>query len=188
MRKAVRAQAPKARSKGLVIKKLADEVLVYDLETNKAHCLNTTAALVWNHCDGRKSVSEIAASLEANTLEQFTEEMVWLALNQLERFRLLEGPVKLPLKASGMSRRELVRKLGLAGAASLPLILSIVAPEAASAATCAGPGAPCLSNARCCSGLCVNGVCVCLGQNTDCASDAQCCSNRCGSALNKCLP
>lgn len=184
----MRVQIPKARSKGLVIKRLADEVLVYDLETNKAHCLNTAAALVWKHCDGRKTVTEIAASLERHTLEPFTEEMVWLALNQLERFSLLQGSVKLPLNASGMSRRELIKKLGLAGAVSLPVIVSIVAPEAASAATCRLVGAVCVTNAQCCSGICIAGRCACLGQNVDCASDAQCCSNRCGSALNKCLP
>jgi len=188
MRKAERARAPRARSKGLVIKRLADEVLVYDLETNRAHCLNTQAALVWNQCNGRKTIREIAVSLERETLEPFTEEMVWLALNQLERFSLLQGPVKLPLKASGMNRRELVKKLGLAGAASLPLVLSIVAPEAASAATCRGPGDACVTNARCCSGLCINNTCACLGQNVDCTTNAQCCSGRCGSALNKCLP
>ncbi|HEX8177546.1 MAG TPA: PqqD family protein [Pyrinomonadaceae bacterium] len=188
MRKAARVIAPKARSKGLVIKKLADEVLVYDLETNKAHCLNSSAALVWKHCDGRKTISEIAASLERDTLEPFTEEMVWLALNQLGRFSLLQGPLKLPPEASGISRRELIRKLGLTGAVSLPVILSIAAPEAASAATCRLVGAVCVTNAQCCSGLCIAGRCACLGQNVDCATDAQCCSGRCGSALNKCLP
>lgn len=184
----MRAQAPKARSKGLLIKKLADEVLVYDLETNKAHCLNTAAALVWNHCDGRRAAREIALLVEASTREPFTEEMVWLALNQLERFSLLEEPVKLPRRATTLTRRELGRRLGQAGAASLPFIMSIVAPYAASAATCGGLGASCVTNARCCSGICINGTCACLGHNSDCTTDAQCCSNRCGSAQNKCLP
>lgn len=188
MRKLPRATAPKARSKGLVIKRLADEVLVYDLETNKAHCLNVAAALVWEHCDGRRAVSEIAGLLEARTRGPFTQEMVWLALHELERFSLLEGPAGLPPRAKAMNRRELGKRLGLASAASLPFILSIVAPEAAAAATCGGVGAPCSTNARCCSGICINGVCACLGQNSNCTIDAQCCSGRCGSALNKCLP
>ncbi|HKS27534.1 MAG TPA: hypothetical protein VJS44_06925 [Pyrinomonadaceae bacterium] len=187
MKQAVRAWAPRARSKGLVIKKLLGEVLVYDLESDKAHCLNTQAALVWNHCNGRRTVKEIALSLE-RAGEPFTEEMVWLALGELERFSLLKEPVALPRDVSGLSRRELVKRLGLAGAVSLPVILSIVAPEAASAATCGPVGTACLNNARCCSGICINNQCACLGQNVDCASDAQCCSNRCGSALNKCLP
>lgn len=163
-------------------------MLVYDLETNKAHCLNVAAALVWEHCDGRRSSKEIAGLIEARTGGTFTEEMVWLALNQLERFSLLEGPMRLPGGAATISRRELGRRLGMAGAASLPFILSIVAPEAASAATCGGLGVPCVSNARCCSGFCINGTCSCLGNQSDCTSDVQCCSGRCGSAQRKCLP
>ena len=52
-------QKPVARKEGLVIQEMPDEVLVYDLETNKAHCLNKTAAFVWNACDGKNSVAEI---------------------------------------------------------------------------------------------------------------------------------
>jgi hypothetical protein len=188
MRKAGREQAPKARSKGLVIKKLAEEVLVYDLETNQAHCLNQSAALVWSHCDGRKNVVEIVRRLEAETVKPWTEEVVWHALAQLERFSLLEERIELPDGVARMSRRELGRRLGLATVAALPLILSIIAPMAVSAATCGAVGTPCVTNARCCSGLCIAGTCACLGQNVNCTSDAQCCSNRCASANNKCLP
>jgi hypothetical protein len=189
MRNESRTLLPKARSKGLVIKKLADEVLVYDLERDKAHCLNHASARVWNYCDGRRSVKEIALSLESEAVEEpFTEEMVWLALGQLERFSLLEERVEIPAEAANISRRELGKRLGLVGAASLPFILSIVAPVAASAATCGVVGSPCTTNARCCSGICIGGVCACVDKDSPCATDAQCCSNRCGSALNKCLP
>jgi hypothetical protein len=188
MRNESRAMLPKARSKGLVIKKLADEVLVYDLERDKAHCLNHASARVWNYCDGRKSVQEIARSIESEAAEPFTEEMVWLALSQLERFSLLEERIELPRGAANISRRELGKRLGLVGVASLPFILSIVAPVAATAATCGVVGSPCTTNARCCSGICVSGTCACLGKDSPCTSDAQCCSNRCASANNKCLP
>jgi hypothetical protein len=43
---------PEARKDGLVIQDLPEEILVYDLNTNKAHCLNQTAAYVWQACDG----------------------------------------------------------------------------------------------------------------------------------------
>ncbi|MBA3352846.1 MAG: PqqD family protein, partial [Blastocatellia bacterium] len=54
-------QCPIARKNGLVVQEVPDEVLVYDLETNKAHCLNQSAAMIWRSCDGKNSVSEIAA-------------------------------------------------------------------------------------------------------------------------------
>jgi hypothetical protein len=179
---------PTARKNDLVVKKLDDEVLVYDLVTHKAHCLNQSAALVWEQCDGRKSVAEMARLLSSRSETPFTEEVVWLALNQLERFSLLEERIELPRGTLPMSRRELGRRLGLAGAASLPFILSIVAPSAATAATCRAAGIPCTGNSQCCSGLCISGTCACLGKDSICTSDAQCCSNRCGSANNKCLP
>lgn len=188
MRKAGAGQAPKARSRNLVIKKLAEEVLVYDLETDKAHCLNPSAALVWSHCDGRKTVLEIATCLRAEAGEPFTGEVVWLALNQLKRLSLLEESLELPGEAPLISRRELARRLGIATALTLPFIASIKAPAAIQAATCGAVGVACTNNARCCSGLCINNRCACLDVQSPCANDAQCCSNRCASANSKCLP
>ena len=54
---------PRRRKKGLAVQKLAKEVLVYDLERHRAHCLNEAAALVWRQCDGETSVSDIALNL-----------------------------------------------------------------------------------------------------------------------------
>ena len=58
-------QYPIARKNGLVVQEVPDEVLVYDLDTNKAHCLNKTAAAVWQSCDGKTSVPEIAKFLSS---------------------------------------------------------------------------------------------------------------------------
>ena len=58
-----RLHLPRARTDGLVINELTDEVLVYDLKRDKAHCLNAAAASVWKQCDGRTTVAEIARRL-----------------------------------------------------------------------------------------------------------------------------
>jgi hypothetical protein len=34
---------PKARKKDLIVERLEDETLVYDLKTDRAHCLNHSA-------------------------------------------------------------------------------------------------------------------------------------------------
>lgn len=187
-RAGARATLPRARTKGLVIEELPDELLVYDLENHKAHCLNRAAALVWKHCNGQRSAGDIARLLEAKTETDFNEDVVRLALYQLGRFSLLEERGELPQGSKFISRRELVRKLGLTTVTTLPFILSIAAPTAASAATCSAVGTSCTSNAQCCSGLCISVTCACLGKDSPCTLDAQCCSNRCGSANNKCLP
>ena len=41
---------PAAREARLLVRELAEEVLVYDEEGHRAHCLNRTAALVWKSC------------------------------------------------------------------------------------------------------------------------------------------
>lgn len=147
---------PDARKEGLVIQELADEVLVYDLQRHKAHCLNHTAAWVWKHCDGRATVAEMARLLQAESKAPHNEGIIWLALEQLERDHLLSGRIPHPSATPRLSRRELVGQLGLVAAIALPLVTSIVAPTASQAASCLQQGASCSSGSQCCSGICFN--------------------------------
>jgi hypothetical protein len=146
---------PLACREGFVIQKLADEVLVYDLERHRAHCLNLTAAAIWELCDGRTSVSEMASRLRANGHTTVDVEMVRYGLRQLAKFRLLED--RLP-EGAGLSRRQLLRRVGVAAAVGLPVVASILAPTAAEAATCAAPGASCVT-VPCCTTDCILGMC-----------------------------
>ena len=151
---------PCARTEGLVVQTLADEVLVYDLERHKAHCLNHAAAIIWQHCDGRTSVAEMLCILERQMQTPVPEGVVWLALGQLEKARLLTGRIHGPEGGPRLSRRAVMRLLGWGAAVALPLVTSIVAPTAVEAATCLTTGFPCTSSAQCCSGLCVGLICA----------------------------
>lgn len=126
---------PKARKHDLVIESLGDEVLVYDLKRHRALCLNETAALVWEQCDGRTTVGQAAQRIRARFNADVDENMIWLALDRLGKERLLDGSAG-PPASKGVSRREAIRRLGLATAVALPLVTSIVAPTAAQAASC----------------------------------------------------
>ncbi|HKG23128.1 MAG TPA: PqqD family peptide modification chaperone, partial [Blastocatellia bacterium] len=53
--------SPRARRDALVIRRLPEEVLIYDLQRHKAHCLNGSAAIIWNHCDGKTTMKQMAA-------------------------------------------------------------------------------------------------------------------------------
>ena len=150
---------PKARRKQLVVQELADEVLVYDLERDKAHCLNQTAALIWKQCDGESNAAQIAGRVGSELRAPVDERMVWFALEQLGRDKLLEESIVAPATLAGMTRRQMVRTLGLAAVVAVPLITSIVAPTAAQAATCLANGEACSTSTQCCSGLC-SGTCV----------------------------
>lgn len=158
-----RTPRPKARATGLVVRELPEEVLVYDLERHRAVCLNRTAAFVWKRCDGRTSVRALGRMLAEELRVSMREELVWLALEQLGRDRLLEERIERPAGLPRMSRRELMRGLGIAAAASLPLVTSILAPTSAQAVSCKGSGEPCVAGAECCSGQCgtvTAGVCT----------------------------
>ena len=145
---------PLAREARLIIKELDDEVLVYDLETDKAHCLNQTAARVWKYCDGNTSVAQLRELIEKETALAVPEEVVWLALDQLEKFRLLESVPPKPPSMAGMKRRQLIKTLGIA-AIALPVIVSIVSPTPVAAVSKQPPGACCNGNGNCQSNSCV---------------------------------
>ncbi|MDT4953784.1 MAG: hypothetical protein QOJ02_1922 [Acidobacteriota bacterium] len=154
--------APLARKEGLLVQELPHEVLVYDSERHKAHCLNPTAALVWKHCDGRTSVSEIARLLEKSLgTGAVDEDVVWCALNQLEKDHLLEEKLAWPIGMERISRRTLMRRVGIA-VVLLPVITTIVAPTAlAGSSNCVGDRQPCTPGGLdCCVGSCTGGICI----------------------------
>ena len=139
------SQRPIARKAGLVIQEVPDEVLVYDLESNKAHCLNQSAAMIWRSCDGKNTVSEIAELVGTQAGGKVTEDFVWLAIDQLSENKLLEKEVSVSFQ--GQSRREAIKKIGLATMIAVPVIASLVAPPSAlAAASCACVNPPSCGN------------------------------------------
>jgi hypothetical protein len=118
---------PLARDEGLVVEELGDELLVYDLTRDEAHCLGTVAARVWNACDGSTTVDSLSAQLSVD------HETVVEALSGLRACHLLdEGPAAATITRRGLTRRAV--KIGAAAVAA-PLIVSIAAPAAAMAVT-----------------------------------------------------
>src|ERR1044071_3066842 len=120
---------PLARKEEIIVQELTDELLIYDLTRHNAHCLNQTAAIIWKHCDGRTSLAQLIRALkELNAPAD--EEVIWMAVSQLRRRHLLAGAIALPDGRPSLSRREVIRKIGIAAAIGLPLITSINAPSA----------------------------------------------------------
>lgn len=140
---------PLAREERLVVQEVADETVVYDEQRNHVHRLNRTAALIWRHCDGQHSPAALARAAQAalaaaGTPAPITEEVVWLALDRLEKEHLLQGPLARPSAAVQVTRRDVLRKAALVGgmAVLIPVVQSVVAPTPAMAASvrCAGRG------------------------------------------------
>lgn len=146
-----RIKHPVAREKDLLVEHLADETVVYDTRTKEAHCLSPLAAIAFAHCDGRTTVEQLAALATERMGEPVDEQRVTEALAQLEERELIDTPT---LRGNGLSRRDLMRKTAMAGAAaaaSAPLITTIMAPTPAAAAT-----QFCSNLCDCCEPGCVN--------------------------------
>jgi Coenzyme PQQ synthesis protein D (PqqD) len=142
---------PIARKDELVIRELEDETLVYDYRTCKAYCLNQTASLIWKSCNGRNEPAAIARLLEREFQTPVREELVWSAIKQFTKDNLLEERPSLSKLADGVSRREIIRRIGLTTAIALPVVVSLVAPSpamAASGCTCKTPG-DCITQTSC---------------------------------------
>jgi hypothetical protein len=149
-------QFPRARVDCLS-REFGDEVLVYDLQRDAGHCLNSTAAAAWKLCDGNHGPSQIARTLSRQLSQQVNESVVLLALDQLADAHLLVEP-DVPVQRT--SRRAAIRRIGMAAAIVLPLVTSIVAPTPAQAASCFHNLHACTSGPQCCSGICVASLCV----------------------------
>ena len=193
---------PQARTTHLVTRELPEEELVYDLETNQAHCLNKTAAAVWKQCDGKRTVAEIAALLQPEFSGTVSDHTVKVALSQLSKANLLEQRVDFSVERPNQLRREILRRIGLGAAAALPLVTSIIAPLSAQAASCGDPnnnanqnavGCSCQSNNDCSNNCCGFGtICANLGSvpnGSSCRVNCECESGlTCKGSPQKCLP
>lgn len=120
---------PKARRDDLLIEKVGDETILYDGERQLAHSLNHSASIVWQNSDGKHSIPQLAQLVSAELGIEPNDSMVEYALDKLAEAKLLD--------AAPVSRRDLVRRMTFAGAAALalPVVLSVVAPTEAMAAS-----------------------------------------------------
>jgi len=138
---------PSARKDNLVVQKSGKELLVYDLGSNKAICLNRTSALIWESCDGATSPWEIGKKLRQELGEEVTENLIWFALEQLHDENLLDNKEDFVRRYKGLSRRDVISKIGLSSLIALPIIASLTAPKAINAqSTVCLPGGACTCN------------------------------------------
>lgn len=151
---------------GLIVEELKKETIVYDPKVDRMHCLNPPAALVFSCCDGKTPISEVSRRLGEQLGGPADPRLVHLTLRRLSRARLVEVPTEGP--DPRLSRRQLAKALGLTGASIfLPVVISVIAPTPASAATCIPRGGCCAAKAECCPGL------NCIGP-FGCATNKQC--------------
>lgn len=166
------AAFPLARSERLLTSEVDGELVVYDRDTDEAHLLSGSLATVWGLCDGFRSVEAIAAAIGVPGRDEAVG-VVELALEELQAAGLLQTPAT-PVD-TGLSRRALLVKMGIAGAA-VPTILTLAAAPAYAApcpASCSTSGecnqTGCLTRLHCCIGAVLfNNTCVTTQVGTVC--------------------
>ncbi|MBX7171609.1 MAG: PqqD family protein [Pyrinomonadaceae bacterium] len=159
---------PVSRKSNIVVQELENEILIYDLSINKALCLNQTAALVYQLCDGTRTVSEISRLMSKKLKTIVSEELVLLALSDLKKNNLLESSKETPDFLLNISRREVAKKVGLASLVALPVIASVVAPSSIMAqSTGLALNSPCNAPGQCQTGNCTIFSMLCCVSGVD---------------------
>lgn len=149
---------PTARAERLVVQATGEGMLVYDKDQDQLHELNPVAMAVWNACDGRRSVEDVAEEATAAVGIAINAPVVKLAFTKLEDANLLAAPLAPELRWKAHDRRRFLKRTAAAGLAALPVIVSISAPQAAAATShCKARDEECWNNDECCSGWCVQG-------------------------------
>jgi hypothetical protein len=165
---------PKARTEQLISERIDDELVIYDQLNHVAHCLSHDAVLVWEHCDGLLTETEIAHRLTLSL------EVVDRAVAALDERDLLDDG---PAAASGYSRRQAAIRMARIGSAVLagPLVYSVDVGTAAAKASHLAAGCTLTSCGSCtstgsCSSLCGVGAAGTTSTNSMCASGHCYCS------------
>jgi len=132
----VTGDRPLARTEDLLTEEVDGEVLVYDATREIVCRLNNSAALVWRHCNGERTIGEITAIVGEHLGEFVDEDMVLIALdNLLAHDLLLSGYEPRAASDSRFSRRRFIGRVGVVGAAAaaIPVVHTMVVPTPASA-------------------------------------------------------
>ena len=149
---------------GLLRHGMDEQILVYDPREDKVHLLNPTTACVLDLLqEGGWSEERMRDEVASRMKIEPSAELLSLAFDELRKADLLDASDAPIAPVSDLARREMLRKIGLAGAAALliPVITTLTASPAA--AVCTGltaAGGPCTLGTTCCSGICLrSGLC-----------------------------
>ena len=125
-------EAPRSLWRHVSIQQIGAETLVYDELRHKAFCLNESSSVIWRLADGEHTIEQMKVEASVELKTEVSEEFVLFALEQLRDDGLVE-PFARIVDGPAMSRRALLRTLGVSGALLVPMIAAVLAPPAAQA-------------------------------------------------------
>ena len=113
-----------------------DGLHVFENHQQQAYALNTTSALVLQHCDGQTTPEQLAELLRQNfdVSHAQAEQLTWLTLDELGKANLLEAEVARPRPLSSkLTRRQMLTTFTTAGIALavVPMVALVTTPARA---------------------------------------------------------
>ncbi len=155
---------PRARKDGLLEETVGEELLLYDRDSHTAHCLSPIAASIWQHCDGKRDVTELAELAGAS------ENLVADALHELREKDLLDAEPKLMQSTiPGESRREAIGRAVRYGAAAAAGSMIVSATAATPAMASSGEVIEC-----CQCFIRTNEICNCTHAENQAGCEKRC--------------
>jgi len=141
-----------AWSEWFIVRDMGDELLVYDLRTQKISSLNAFAARVWRTWGDLRDPAAIATALSEPQSPAVDLGSVEHALDLLNDAGLIDRPEGAK-PMNGKSRREFFRR-ALGAAATAAAVVTVMAPMPASAASsacgpCTAPTPYCNNEGEC---------------------------------------
>src|SRR5437762_1787201 len=124
-----------------------DGLQVFDHQQQQAYALNTTSAMVLQHCDGRTTPGQLMELLRQNfhVSAGQAEQLTWLALDELAKANLLEDDVARPRQLpSNLTRRQILTTFATVGVALavVPMVALVTTQARAEALPATPNGEP----------------------------------------------
>lgn len=117
------------QSDRITIQEVDTETLIYNERTHRAWCLNRSSACIWRLCNGQNTVGQIADAAALELGSPVSEDLILVTVDELREKELLE-PMAVEVLPPGMTRRQMIGRVGLTAAALLPVIAALTAPPA----------------------------------------------------------
>lgn len=125
-------QLPEARTTDIIEQEAGAELLIYDTRIDKAYHLNETSKIIYTACAERMTLDELKRR------HRFSDDLIHFALDEMRASGLIEGEIS--DRFSELSRRDVIKRVGIGTLAALPVIAALTAPTAANAASgCPSP-------------------------------------------------
>jgi len=131
----------------IVSKAVGDGLGIFDAQLQKSYVLNATAALVFQHCDGQTTPQQLTERLcqKFNIPRNQAEQLLWLALEDLEKANLLQEKITTTQAPRPMiTRRQALTAFAAAGLslALMPMMSSVMLAQNPPTTTTGGPNPP----------------------------------------------